>query len=282
MTKPNAPIDAIVHSTVRIESVNTTGASSSGTGFFFNFLDNGKTCIPAIVTNKHVIEGSKTGYFNLTTKKSDGSPDLGNHIRLQMDNFELSWIKHPDPNIDLAICPIAPVLNQAKSQNLDFFYQALVPGLIPTDEILSSLSAMEEVIMVGYPNGIWDSKHNLPVLRRGITATHPKIDLNGKTEFLIDAACFPGSSGSPVILYNNGSYPTKNGIAIGTRIIFLGVLYAGPMYTAQGEIIVAQVPTGNKPLALSNIPTNLGIVTKSSNLKVFDSILSNLSKPNIQ
>lgn len=52
--------------------------------------------------------------------------------------------------------------------------------------------------MVGYPDGIWDEFNNQPIVRRGITATHPKNDFNGKGEFLIDAVCFPGSSGSPV------------------------------------------------------------------------------------
>jgi len=72
--------------------------------------------------------------------------------------------------------------------------------------------------MVGYPVGIWDSANNMPVIRRGITATHPGKDYEGKSEFMIDAACFPGSSGSPVFLFNLGSYPQKaGGIVIGTR-----------------------------------------------------------------
>jgi hypothetical protein len=29
--------------------------------------------------------------------------------------------------------------------------------------------------MIGYPNGIWDAKNNLPVIRKGITATHANI-----------------------------------------------------------------------------------------------------------
>ena len=54
--------------------------------------------------------------------------------------------------------------------------------------------------MIGYPDGIWDSVNNLPVIRKGITATHPHISWNGKTEFLTDIASFPGSSGSPYFL----------------------------------------------------------------------------------
>jgi len=57
---------------------------------------------------------------------------------------------------------------------------------------LGELSAIEDIIMIGYPDGIWDSINNQPIIRRGITATQPKNNFNGKQEFLIDAACFPG------------------------------------------------------------------------------------------
>lgn len=56
---------------------------------------------------------------------------------------------------------------------------------------LGELSAIEDIIMIGYPDGIWDSINNQPIIRRGITATQPKNNFNGKQEFLIDAACSP-------------------------------------------------------------------------------------------
>ncbi len=57
--------------------------------------------------------------------------------------------------------------------------------------------------MVGYPNGLWDKSHDpADLLVRGITASHPEIDFCGKPELLVDIACFPGSSGSPVFVLN--------------------------------------------------------------------------------
>ena len=58
---------------------------------------------------------------------------------------------------------------------------------------------VEDVLMIGYPNGLWDTTHNMPIIRRGTIATDIKLDYNEKKEFVIDAACFPGSSGSPVL-----------------------------------------------------------------------------------
>jgi hypothetical protein len=55
-----------------------------------------------------------------------------------------------------------------------------------------------EVLFVGYPNDVYDQVNNLPVIRAGKIASMPKVDFNGKPEFLIDAHVWPGSSGSPV------------------------------------------------------------------------------------
>lgn len=63
--------------------------------------------------------------------------------------------------------------------------------------------------------------------------------------FLIDAGVFPGSSGSPVFIYNQGTYPVKDGIALGSRLIFVGVLSktmlrdnaTGKAYLNLGEVI---------------------------------------------
>ncbi|OAJ33340.1 hypothetical protein A0O36_02469 [Piscirickettsiaceae bacterium NZ-RLO1] len=192
------PVELLIHSTTRIMSETSTGLISTGTGYYFNFAADGGNSIPCIVTNKHVVHGAVKGKFCLNKKNSDGSIDLGGHISLEFSNFESRWVKHPDANIDLAVFPIGPILHQAGRQNIVVHYTPLGERNIADANLLNTLPTMEDIIMIGYPNGIWDEKHNLPIIRRGITATHPKLPYNGKPEFLIDAACFPGSSGSPV------------------------------------------------------------------------------------
>ena len=76
---------------------------------------------------------------------------------------------------------------------------------------MDEIDAIEDIIFIGYPNGIWDSVNNMPILRKGSTATHPCLNYNGKKEFMIDAACFPGSSGSPVLIFNENGYKDKKG-----------------------------------------------------------------------
>jgi len=127
--------------------------------------------------------------------------------------------------------------------------------------------------MIGYPNGLWDSTHNQPVLRSGVLASHYRFDWNGKEEFLIDAACVPGSSGSPVLIVDIGQVFTRNGLKINSsRVKFLGVLYAGPVFAADGSIEVIPVPTTDNIRTRTEIPINLGYGIKGKKLLEFENV----------
>ena len=271
--------EQLAHSTVRIETSKASG-EGSGTGFFYRFVYNGDSHVPTIVTNKHVIEGSLSGSFVLTERDDDENPIYGKYQRFDFDDFQSQWILHPDEEVDLCVMPIAPIIHQANERDLNLFHIFLDKSLLLTEEELNDLILMEDVVMVGYPNGIWDEKNNMPIFRKGITATHPSLDWNGRPEFLIDAACFPGSSGSPVFLFNQGGHATKSGDLIFSpnRVKLLGVLYAGPQHTVSGEIKVVQVPTQNVAVAVASIPNNLGVVIKSSQLTAFDHIFERIVK----
>ena len=271
--------EQLTYCTIRIECDLTGGRVSTGTGFFFNFAEEGDHHIPAIVTNKHVVAGASRGRFHITLANESGEPLNGRHQGIQVDDFQARWILHPSPEVDLCVMPIAPLITVANQQNIKFFYIAVNRSFIPSQMELSDLTALEDIVMIGYPNGIWDETNNMPIIRKGITATHPNIDYNSRPEFMIDAACFPGSSGSPVFLFNLGGYTTRSGgVQIGSsRIKLLGVLYAGPQYTAEGEIAILNVPTVQRPVVLSGIPNNFGIVVKSAKLLDFDSILQDMN-----
>ncbi|MAO64833.1 MAG: serine protease [Balneola sp.] len=267
--------EQLAYSTVRIICTKKDGRPSSGTGYFYDFgylSDVENANMPVIVTNKHVIRNGAKVEFVVNLQENGKPTNKLFHVTLT--NIEQQWFMHPKEEIDLCIFPIAPLVMRMQEQNKKPFFISIGNDFIPSQDEIDELTAMEDIVMVGYPNGIWDSVNNQPVFRKGITATHPAKDYNGKPEFMIDAACFPGSSGSPVFLMNLGGYQTRKGHILGqSRVKLLGTLYAGPQYNAKGEIKVETIPTENIPVSLTAIPNNLGNVIKARALKGFESIL---------
>lgn len=258
--------------TSRIETEDAHGSSYSGTGFFFNLNLNNKI-VPLLITNKHVVKGMKKGLFRFTTADDDGLPNYKEHFTIEYsDNFENMWFMHPSDDVDLCVLPINPLIEAANKKNRRLFYRSLDNGVIPNEVQKQSIDAVEEITMIGYPNGLWDSLNNMPIIRKGITATNYNLDYNGKKEFVIDAACFPGSSGSPVMLCNVGGYRDKQGNLNwgNSRVYLLGILYAGPQLTVTGDIRVINIPTvQQKAMAVSHVPNNLGYIIKAERILDF-------------
>jgi hypothetical protein len=268
--------EKLSYSTVRIECQNSSGQTSSGSGYFFKFREDASANqhIPVAITNKHVVQDAKNGTLIFSKSRSDGQPDDRDHFQVYIDDFESLWRFHPSDAVDLCAMPIAPFVRAAEGKGETLFYIPLDLSIVPNETQLAELSAIEEIVMVGYPNGIWDSVNNKPIFRKGITATHPHKDYNGRKEFMIDMACFPGSSGSPVFVLNEGGYRDKRGnMHLGrSRLFLLGTLYAGPQHTATGEVKIVDVPTVQKPISISTIPNHLGLVIKSTRIREMESL----------
>lgn len=276
MKKKLSTTEQLQYSTFRIEGEDKHGNGITGTGFFFNILEEreDKKQFLVMITNKHVVENMEKGRIHFTLADSDGNPMDTSHQIIETHNFKNYWKPHPDPNVDLCASPL--------NINISILFGiGKVPFLIPIDrkfipskEELDQLNAIEDLTMIGYPNGIWDKVNNQPIIRRGITATHPNKDYMGEKKFIADIATFPGSSGSPVFIFNESSYTTKdNNIHIGkSRLYLMGVVHAVFMHTSAGEITTHAIPANNKYISIHQTPNNLGIVIKSEMLLDFEDV----------
>lgn len=268
--------EQLTYSTVKIECIYADGNSGSGTGFIVHLCKEDNSCIPVLVTNKHVVNNNVKTVFQFCKQDDDGNPIDTAPLTIGIDNSK--WIPHQDVSVDLCVLPLGEILNNLSQKGEKIFYIPITVDLIPKEEQIQELNAIEDVTMVGYPIGIMDEYNHKPIIRRGITATHIKKDYQGKKEFLVDMACFPGSSGSPIFILNETMYTTKNNFVVGPRFLFVGVLYGGPQYTATGDVIITDEAV--KPISVMHIPTNLGIAIKSSRILDFEFFFSNIKHAN--
>ena len=259
--------EQLTYSTVQIECLYKNHLTGSGTGFIINLCKKDNVCVPVIITNKHVIKDSDVIGISFCLRNENGEPIDTEIVNINMNGMQ--WLMHPDNNVDLCCMPLAQVLREIESKNISAFYIPLETNLIPDEDTVQSLLAIEDVTMLGYPIGLSDKYNHKPIIRRGITATHIKNDYNGKKEFVVDMACFPGSSGSPIFILNEGGYTdARHNLMLQSRILFIGVLYAGPQQFAEGNIVFNTIP--NIPHTVTQIPINLGIAIKSKMVLDFE------------
>ena len=136
--------------------------------------------------------------------------------------------------------------------------------MIPKES--EDFDAIEDVLFVGYPNGIFDQKNHLPIMRRGITASPYNVDFNGSKKFLIDAQVFPGSSGSPVFIKEQN---LRNGtLRLGTEnYFFVGIISKVFHRDETGDLIESVVPTSPNANSFSvKQMIGLGICEKSNQI----------------
>lgn len=271
---PNLTLaESLLYSTVKLTAFRNGVPTSTGTGFFFAFAQQGDQTVPCIVTNKHVVAGA-----DMIRARFHFAQDSNPSGQFADCNFDISggvpfW--HPNPDIDLCAIAFAEILHQVSAQGKTLFYRHLDMSIVPKDEDWDYFDALEEVMMIGCPNGLSDEVNNLPISRRGITATSIAKNYNGKPEFMVDMACFPGSSGSPILIYDRNGFldrRTNNYNIGGSRLHLVGILYSGPLIANDGRIILSHMPRVEVASMM-----HLGNAIKSSELKVLDYVISQMT-----
>ena len=202
MTRFEFTEEQLFLTTVMLE-VATRDDACTGTGFFVRWPIPGRPGlnIVAIVTCRHVLEGLATVAFKMHRYRLDEPrlPDLEHPVTIGPVPY--AYFTHDDPNVDVAALNVSTIFAKRKE-----LYQKFVQPQNFADFEKDTLGPTMKTIFVGYPVGLHDELHALPILRSGPIASIPKVDFNGAPVFLIDAEVFEGSSGSPVFIETDDSY----------------------------------------------------------------------------
>lgn len=259
--------------TVRIEAWRKDGTGSVGTGFMHKFCEDDSGAIQCVVTNAHVIDGTETCdlVFRSRELAAENAQTVPSTVHFS-EGFAQRWFVHPDKTADLAVLPISNELRQMIANGFTPEFKATQVQHLLNADTARQLNAVEEVLMVGYPNGLWDRKNNLPVARTGITASPPGVDWNGRGEFLIDCAVYPGSSGSPVYLFSpSGTRLSVDHRVVTTdRVILLGIVKSVFLHDVREHLKSVAVPTTVEEDFAVRIPNDLGLCTRSDQLMYFE------------
>lgn len=244
----------------------------TGTGFFFTFRikDGRGMSIPALVTNRHVVLGYSQTTLLFTVAK-DGLP-TDKTVEFQLGQGNNTWYVHPDSDVDLCALPILPIINHFKRKGIELFISPLNYTFIADDDFLKNVMQLDEVAMIGYPDGIWDKVNNQPIFRKGVFATKPGLKYNGKREFVIDMPVYGGSSGSPVLIASDGPWVDRShGHSLLTHAPtkLMGVVYKTFIHNDLGKLVAVPIPTVSNDranAAIVKVPNNLGLVISASRL----------------
>ena len=257
----------LAYSTVLIECVNHDGAHGSGTGFFVELEPNKETHAPmlVLVTNKHVVDTAKS--LKLVFTVGAGGEPTDKTYSVSLDGFRPLWRFHPDANVDLCALQLSVVLSMAHRKGIELMISPFSVQQIAFKDDFQKMVHGEDVYMVGYPDGIRDTVNNQPIFRRGVLATSPRFDFEGKPHFLTDMAVFPGSSGSPIVSIRYGMCVDTRRLVYrdfeNGKVKLLGVVFATCLHNSLGKIY--EIPATNK-VSLTKIPNNLGVVVKADRI----------------
>lgn len=202
--------------TFRYCTVIITVGDDMGTGFIVSYSKGEHV----IITNKHVIENIHDHVYVSFNLARNGTPINFPRYKCKLFIDSGDIINHPV--MDLCGIRLNPYLDHIRTSLMDIVKNSdksqLSIEVIPDDvydiyykcvheDMFAHppLNFIEDILIIGYPLGQHDKFNYTPIYRKGITATDPNLDYNNQPQFLIDCACFPGSSGSPVFIYNLSS-----------------------------------------------------------------------------
>ena len=182
----------LIQATVQVEQPLGDGTRTVGTGFLISDPTPDGKPRTVLVTANHVFRKmpGPIATIGFRIENADGSWKYDPEPLKIRDGDKELWIHHP--NRDVAVIEIhAPAA----------FVKAAIPeGWLANDDTFTKegLTPGDEMLALGFPDGLSANAAGFPILRSGRVASFPLAPSAAFPTFLLDFNVFPGNSGGPV------------------------------------------------------------------------------------
>lgn len=189
MTEP------LLLSTTRVSTFRGRQPLTAATGFFFAREDR-----LFAVTSRHVLHDPPTGHFPdrvelvLHVDASDLTRSVVLSVPLYRDDRAV-WRQGIDSGgeVDVAVLEL-----DRNGLPEGVVLQAFGPQHLQGE--LLEIEVGAPLLVVGFPLGFFDTRHQLPVVRHAIIASSFGVRFQGEGYFVTDGRMHRGSSGAPVVM----------------------------------------------------------------------------------
>jgi hypothetical protein len=186
--------ESLLFSTTRLSTYRGRQLLTGATGFFFE--NDGALFL---VSSRHVLHDDSSGHFpdrvelvlHVDAKNLTRTTTLA--LPLYQDQRAVWRVgKDSGGEVDVAALPL---------DRAQFPAEAVISAFTP-GHLLQSLEDTQvgdELLVVGFPLGFFDTLHQLPVARHATVASAFGVRFQGQGYFVTDARLHRGTSGAPVV-----------------------------------------------------------------------------------
>jgi V8-like Glu-specific endopeptidase len=189
----------LMHATVQLEQPLGNGTRTVGTGFLISDTAPDGRPRTVLVTANHVFrqmpgQVARIGY---RVANADGSWSYSPQpLQIRDTGGHELWTHHPARDVAAIVISAPP----------EFAKAAIPKDYLASDDTFThyNVEAGDELMALGFPRGLAANQAGFPILRSGRIASYPVAPAKIFPTFLLDFSVFPGNSGGPVFMHDDG------------------------------------------------------------------------------
>ena len=187
-------IESLLLAVTRVSTMLGEKQLTNATGFFFE--REGRLFL---VTNRHVVHDEDGEHYpdRLEIELHVDAENIGRTVQFSIPLYQDGKSLWREGLDSAGAIDVVAIQLERKALPEKLLYHAFSPAHLV--ERLDHVELGTSVLIVGFPLGVHDTLHRLPVARQSVIASAFGIRFQGKGYFLTDARLHRGMSGAPVV-----------------------------------------------------------------------------------